>query len=136
MPITTKTQNAPQNPADFIRWLDHLLAERKELRALFQDYYRYRLLADGTAMERTGECMSALVLGAIRFGNRYTASSNILAMAILELPGRFSSQSDPRRAWDYALPTGIRVDYPEPLRERLIDLLGPLDYVVARRRAT
>jgi hypothetical protein len=128
----------PTDAASFVVWLTTLLRERKKLHTAIANLARAERFAQRERIKPTEDSILALVLDPLDLDQRDKPAPGFLLQAIEQLPIRFEwpqCVNAPERAWEYSLPTGASITYVPLLRERLIQLLAPLDTVLERKLA-
>jgi hypothetical protein len=121
--------------AEFTTWLSELLSDRKQLCGLLAERQRAKIVADLRAVKATEDAICALVLDPLNLCRRDAPNPAILVLAVAALPSRFCAvpYGSPERVLDNLVP-GFSLCLGPALRERLLDLCGCLDDVIARKQ--
>jgi hypothetical protein len=119
----------------FQETLAKLLADRKLLRQLSNDFTRFHLMANLEQVKETEQRISDLVTAPLTLTKYESIAPWILAEAVqslLSYLGGIGYYDDPGSIWNRRewLTPGTGVSYARPLQERLTALCGQLDATV------
>jgi hypothetical protein len=124
------------NPSDFIEWLDHLLAERKQLRALVRQRIITARLAENVSKVEME--IAELIEKPLSLSKRERPGTPSLVLVVSDLLHNYFSHpqsiEEPRYPWSSGLIASTKTDgWPDSLTERLTVLCAPLDRLLAER---
>ncbi len=130
------------NSDSFVEWLGHLLHERTELRIKLRQLRVLKRTARVAEAQQTEDEIYDLILAPISDKlTPYTKPSRYLLVEaahdlLWNVFTRPESIEKASQVWDYGVAHSNVGGWSQDLKDRLLDVCGPLDFVLAQKLAT